>query len=130
MKKILIAEDEYISQKKLRGILEKVGHCDLVADGVSAIEAFKAQLCQGEPYDLVTLDIQMPNLNGHVVAQEIRSLEEEVNLGKNALVLVISQMDNVDDITTAFFEDGVDGFIGKPFSSEKIYHELAARGIM
>ena len=128
--KILMAEDEYITQKKLMSILEKYGHCDSVADGVSAIETFKTALIEGNPYQLVTLDINMPNLNGHIVAQEIRALEEAEDANENAVVLIISQMDDVDNTMAAFFEDGVDGYINKPFNKEKICHELTARGMM
>ena len=82
--KILIAEDDYVSRKFLYKFLSTFGECDVTVDGMEAIEVFLSALEQGQYYDLVCLDIMMPEVDGIKALKTIRLLEEE----KNLLILV------------------------------------------
>ncbi|MEI6415153.1 MAG: response regulator, partial [Pseudomonadota bacterium] len=62
--KILIADDEFPNRKLLRDYLKSYGHCDMVANGKAALELFTADLEDGDPYDVVFLDIMMPEMDG------------------------------------------------------------------
>ena len=76
--KILIAEDDYIARRILKGILSPIGDCDIVIDGEEAFQAFKMAWVEGNPYDLVCLDIMMPNVNGQEALKKIREMEKEI----------------------------------------------------
>ena len=60
----LIAEDDSTSRTLLHTLLSQVGGCDAARNGREAVEAFVARLHTNSPYDLVCLDIMMPELDG------------------------------------------------------------------
>ena len=64
MLKILIAEDDLISRKFLSKFLSQYGECDIVVDGLEAIDAYMLAMREKKPYDLICLDIMMPKLDG------------------------------------------------------------------
>jgi CheY-like chemotaxis protein len=66
--RVLLAEDNFINQKVAVALLSRLGYrCDVAANGVEAVDAVMRQ-----PYDLVLLDIQMPEMDGVEACQEIQ----------------------------------------------------------
>ena len=94
--KILIAEDDYISQKVLKKLLSEYGECYIAADGKETIELFMKATEAGDPFDLICLDIMMPKMDGHTILQVIRRIE--VSKG-------IFWLDGVKIIITSSFND-------------------------
>ena len=58
--RILIAEDDYVSRTFLYKFLSNYGECDVTVDGIEALEVFIMSLDEGQHYDLICLDIMMP----------------------------------------------------------------------
>ncbi|MBI5042039.1 MAG: heavy metal response regulator transcription factor [Gammaproteobacteria bacterium] len=110
--KILIVEDEVKTGDYLRQGLTEAGFVvDLVRDGMDGMH-----LALGEPYDLVVLDVMLPNLDGWQVLQAIR------RAGKDMPVIFLTARDAVGDRVNGF-ELGADDYLVKPFS----FSELLAR---
>lgn len=129
--KALVAEDDFASRKVMSHILSKYGECDFTVDGRETITAFNMSLETEEPYDLVCLDILMPELDGYEVLKTIRRMETEKNLDKEHQVKVImtsalSERKNVDKA----FELGCDAYAGKPIATEKFEKELCKLGVI
>jgi two-component system chemotaxis response regulator CheY len=119
MLKILIAEDDMISRKLLWKVLDDVGECDLVINGIEAIDAYMIALNDDEPYDLVCLDIMMPKVDGVKVLKTIRDLElqhEVLEPAKIIMVTALSEAEVVDDT----FEKGADAYATKPLDIDKL----------
>ncbi len=74
--KTLIVEDDFICRKLLQTFLSGYGATDVAANGVEALLAVSQAINEDEPYDLICLDILMPELDGHKVLKQIRADEE------------------------------------------------------
>jgi PAS domain S-box-containing protein len=111
--RILLAEDLDINQELARSVLEAVGHqVDVVADGTEAIVAVQAR-----PYDVVLMDVQMPNLDGLAATRLIRALDHPARD-----VPIIAMTANVlPQQVSACRQAGMTDHVGKPFKRDELY---------
>jgi len=110
--RVLLAEDNAINALLTRTLLEADGClCDVVEDGLLAVEAVK-----NNEYDLVFMDMRMPNMDGLEATRKIRSM------GYNAKVLPIVALtaNAFDDDRNACFDSGMNDFMTKPVSAEEL----------
>ena len=73
----LVVEDDFTSRRIVQKILSNFFDCDVAVDGEEALVAFEDSLENGPRYQLICLDIMMPNLDGHEALTKIRALEEK-----------------------------------------------------
>jgi CheY-like chemotaxis protein len=113
--KILIAEDNSINQKLLMNILGMQGYSpDAVADGQEVLKAV-----QKKKYDLILMDIQMPEMNGQETAARLHeSLKDET-----PKIIAVTAYAMTGD-REKFIQAGMDGYIGKPFRVEELMNEI------
>ncbi len=110
---ILVVEDNVVNQKVLIRYLSKQGHSVTIAEnGYLAIEAFETKL-----FDLVLMDLQMPEMDGLTATRYIRDLEAEAII-KTPIVAVTAHATGSDE--EACYEAGMDDFIVKPFTPKKL----------
>ena len=112
MARILVAEDDDISQQVVRAALQTAGFAvDVVEDGAKAISAVQARA-----YDLVLMDIQMPNVDGIAATEHIRTLPHPARD-----VPIIAVTANIRPEKVALFQKaGMNDHIGKPFKREAL----------
>jgi CheY-like chemotaxis protein len=121
---ILVAEDNEINALLMRSLLTRLGHHAVItANGEEALESWLAAKSAGTPYDLVLMDIQMPQLDGIETTKRIRSLEAG-QPGRQTPILALTANTLVED-RYACFEAGMDGFLIKPLDREKLADALA-----
>ena len=108
--KVLIAEDDFASRKFMLRFFEKYGECDVTVDGKEAVEAYKMAIECGEPYDLICLDIMMPEMDGH---QALRAIRKRVKI---VMTTALSETRHV----TKAFENGCTAYAGKPINQDKL----------
>ena len=80
MLRILIVDDDLMGRRLLQRFLSPYGDCDTAADGKEALLVFRAAAEKGEPYDLICLDIVMPEMDGRTALKEMRAWEEEQDI--------------------------------------------------
>lgn len=130
--KMLIADDEIHNRILLARIVGQYGEYDQVYDGMEAVDAFKISHGMGQPYDIVFLDIMMPNKDGHLVLQEIRQFEEENHVPPNqeAVVFMVTCLDFPKDVIRAFFKEYCTDYIVKPITIAKIEGKMREYGLI
>ena len=119
--KVLIAEDDFASRKFMLRFFEKYGECDVTVDGKEAVEAYKMAIECGEPYDLICLDIMMPEMDGHQALKNIRKIEEESGVAEDERVKIVmtTALSETRHVTKAF-ENGCTAYAGKPINQDKL----------
>jgi PAS domain S-box-containing protein len=121
---ILVAEDNEINALLMRSLLSRLGHKAVITtNGEEALESWLSAKSAGSPYDLVFMDIQMPQLNGIETTKRIR-LMEAGQPGRRTPILALTANTLVED-RYACFEAGMDGFLIKPLDREKLAEAIA-----
>ena len=123
--KILIVDDEAVSLVKMEAILEEFGECRAVASGPEAIAAVQKALAEKAPYDLITMDISMPEMDGTEALYEIRNLERSAHstLNHKARIIMVTAQADRDSLITCV-QAGCDDYIIKPFDPDTVIQRL------
>lgn len=129
--RILIVEDDFVGRKVMQRLLREYGDCDVAVDGLEAVKAFDLAWEAGTPYDVLFLDIMMPNMTGHDALRIIRAKEKERGIpsAKEVKVIMTSALDDVKNVTQSFFHGGATAYLVKPIEREKLLDELAKLGL-
>lgn len=128
--RVLVVEDDFTSRRLLSLYLAPYGECDVAVDGHEALEAFRMALEEKQPYDVICLDIMMPNMDGHEALKRIRALEEEhgVLLGEGVKIIMTTALGDSKNIFKAFNEQ-CEAYLVKPIEQEKLAEELKKLGL-
>ena len=123
--KILLAEDDFATRKFMLNFLSRYGECDVTVDGMEAVDAFMMALEDGEPYDLICLDIMMPVMDGYQALVGIRNLEKEKNVPAEQAVKVIMTTALTEERNGKMaFELGCTVYSGKPIDQDRFEQAL------
>ena len=127
--KILIVDDENISRKILVKKMELIGECTAVEDSLKAIELFDKAVKTKKPFDLITLDVSMPKMDGRQLLSMIRKKEKAMKILKKdrvKIIMVTSRM-NMSTIKDCI-KLGCDGYISKPVNKYQLLENLSRMG--
>ena len=129
--KILLAEDDFVTRKFMASFLSKYGECDVTVDGMEAVDAFMLALEEGEPYDLVCLDIMMPVMDGYQALMGIRNLEKEKNIpeDKQVKVIMATALNEEKNVKKAI-DLGCTIYSGKPIDQNRFEQALKKIGLI
>jgi CheY-like chemotaxis protein/HPt (histidine-containing phosphotransfer) domain-containing protein len=106
--RVLVAEDNITNQQITLGILKKLGlHAEVVANGLEALQSLKLI-----PYDLVLMDVQMPEMNGITATQKIRDPQSGVLNSQVPIIAMTAHALSGD--RDHCLEAGMDDYITKP----------------
>ena len=123
--KSLIVEDEFTGRLILQKILGQYGEVHIAANGREAAEAVQLALEEKAPYDLITLDVMMPEMNGQEALKAIRDIEgtDRVQPAQGAKIIMTTSLGDGKSIMTAFKEQ-CDGYLVKPLERKKLMKYL------
>lgn len=129
--KILIVDDETVSRKILQRKLERIGSCTAVDDSLKALALFDKAAKSEEPFNLITLDVSMPKMDGRQLLSMIRKKEKAMKIPKEnrvKIIMVTSRM-NVSTIKECI-RLGCDGYISKPVNKYQLIGNLSHMGLI
>ena len=111
--RILLAEDNRVNQAVASRILAKLGHILVIAgNGLEAIEQLKQQ-----PFDLVLMDVQMPEMDGILATKVIREHEKSTH---DHIPIIAMTAHAMTGDRARCLAAGMDGFLTKPISPEEV----------
>ncbi|HEX2926642.1 MAG TPA: response regulator [Ruminiclostridium sp.] len=129
--RILIVEDDLVSRRFLQKFLSRFGECDVVVDGMEALDAFLYSLKENVPYRLICLDIMMPKVDGIKALKTIRELEAQKGiLPQDRSKVIMTTALNGTEMVQKAFELGCEGFASKPLDTEKLVEVMEKLGLI
>jgi two-component system chemotaxis response regulator CheY len=129
--RILIVEDSASAQRRLVSTLEFYARCDVSENGQEAVDFVKSIADAQDQVDCIIMDIVMPVKDGLTAVKEIRQLEkQEYILSKQKIkILIVSTVNNPEDILRAQYECEADGYITKPYAKATVLRTLQDIGV-
>lgn len=129
--KSLVADDVLVIRRLIRRALSPYGTCDESINGKDTITKFLNGHHSGETYDLICLDILMPQKDGIQVIKDIREYERNNKIPdfKRVKIIMTTVMDEIGVIDRAF-EYGCDGYLTKPIYLDKLLAEIRKFGLI
>jgi len=124
--KILIVEDDFFSRMVLKELMTPFGECDYAMNGKEAIAAFSMALSHHAPYDLICMDIMMPEMDGQEALKIIRQMESERQItgSHEVKVIMTTAISDPKSIIEAYYQGGATSYLVKPISKAKLMAEL------
>ncbi len=120
----LVIDDEFVALSKMVGLLRPLGDCDAATSGEQALNLFLRALTNGAPYDLITIDINMPDMNGITLLSRFQA-EEKVHCSPASRKLMVTADSSASNVRAALAGD-CDGFIVKPIKRAVLADKLAS----
>ncbi|WP_035237100.1 HDOD domain-containing protein [Desulfobacter vibrioformis] len=127
--KILIVDDEEISRKILLLKMKDMGTCVAVNSAKEALAELEKAKAEKHPFDVITLDVSMPVMNGQELLEHIRKKEVQNKIPKNdrVKILMITARMNVGTIN-ACIKRGCNGYLTKPVSQAQLAQSFSQMG--
>lgn len=100
-------------------LLSEYGTCDLTINGIETVDAFLMALNEGEPYDLILLDIMMPIFDGTKALKTIRKIEKDRKLQKKVKIIITTAL-NDSELKESLASIGFDEYLLKPIDFQKL----------
>ena len=129
--KTLIVEDDFTSRLLLQELLKSYGPSHIAVNGKEAVEAVRLALEAGEPYNLICLDIMMPEMDGQEALRQIREQEEARGIlpSKGAKIVMTTALGDLKNVSAAY-RNLCDAYLTKPIQKAKLLEELRKLGLI
>ena len=129
--KSLIVEDDFTSRLLMQKFLAPYGESHVAVNGNEAIEAFTYAINSDEPYQLICLDIMMPEMDGHATLKEIRAFEENkgIMVGDGVKIIMTTALGDMDNKLTAV-KEFCDAYLVKPIDRSKVLELIDSFGLI
>ncbi len=129
--RILIVEDDQTSRFLLEQILSPCGLCDFAVNGKQAVESYLKAIMADAAYDLICLDIMMPEMDGQAVVKAIREMEETqgVSPAHGVKIIMTTALEDPKSVVQAF-KSLCDYYLIKPIDKGKLLGCIRSMGLI
>ncbi len=129
--RILIVEDDPTSQMLLEDILSDYGECVIAQDGQQAMYEFTMAYASDKVFDLILMDIMMPNMDGKEAVKQMRSFESEfgINSADEARIIMITALSDPKNVFESY-RGGATAYITKPVKESVLVKQIEDFGLL
>lgn len=127
--KTLIVEDDFISRMLIQKMLEDYGPSHVVVNGKEAVAAVQMAFDEIDPYDLICLDIMMPEMDGLQALKEIRAMEKSRSIKHRVKVIITTALADPDYVAEAL-QCCCDYYLAKPVYKLNLQDALRRVGLL
>jgi two-component system chemotaxis response regulator CheY len=123
----LLVEDDFASRLLLQTFLSRYGECHVAVNGREAVETFRYGLERGQRYDLICMDIMMPEMDGREAVRQVRALEEEhgIRSTNGAKIIMTTAVEDIKEVFHCFHEL-CDTYLTKPIDLSVLLSQMKA----
>lgn len=120
--KSLVVEDDFISRFVLQKMLAPYGVSDVAVNGVEAIQAFTMAVSEKQPYDLICMDIMMPEMDGIESLKVIQEKIKEFGISpkEEPKIIMVTALDTPKEVVESYYKGGCTYYLTKPINKSKI----------
>jgi DNA-binding response OmpR family regulator len=129
--RILVLEDDASTCRLMQIFLDQIGECRIVSSGRTALDSFQSALDQGKPFDLLLLDIMVPEINGIDVLKKVRMIERSrgIHDRNRAKVIITSSLSDARNMERARSAES-DDYLVKPVNRAKLFSTIRTMGLL
>jgi two-component system chemotaxis response regulator CheY len=123
--RILLAEDDFSCRLLLQTFLSRYGECHVAVNGIEAVEAFRNSMEQEQPYDMICMDIMMPEMDGREAVRRIRAIEEASGIlsTTGAKIIMTTTVQDIKEVILCF-QELCDAYLMKPIDLEELVGQM------
>lgn len=129
--RILVVDDDEECRRVLYLYMAPLGDCDAVEDGAIAVAFVKKAFEEDKPYDLICLDIIMPNKNGQQALAEIRAIEKQhgrTRLNRSKILMITALGDSTNVLKALGSQ--CDSYVVKPINKAALHKQISTLGFL
>ncbi len=129
--RMLLVEDDFTSRLLLQRFLSRYGECQLAVNGKEAVAAFRSASERGQEFDLICMDIMMPEMDGHEAVRHMRALEKSrgIHPTYGAKIIMTTTVDDVREVILCF-KELCDEYLMKPIDLAKLLGHMKSYGFV
>jgi two-component system chemotaxis response regulator CheY len=123
--RVLLVEDDFACRLLLQTFLSRYGECHIAVNGREAVEVVTEAMAAGQCYDLICMDIMMPEMDGREAVRRIRALEESrgTRSTAGARIFMTTTVEEAKEVILCFKEH-CDAYLIKPLDLGQLLSEM------
>lgn len=130
-RKALVVDDDVVCRNRLKMLLSDFFDCTYACDGKEGLALYEKSLQEQNRFELITLDINMPNMNGHETLEAIRKAEETCSIGGlDGVKVIMTTSENSSRHVFAAFREGCEAYVVKAEMGEKLLDAVVQLGLL
>jgi two-component system chemotaxis response regulator CheY len=129
--RMLLVEDDFASRLLLQTFLSRYGECHVAVNGREAVDAFRLALDRGQGYDLICMDIMMPEMDGREAVRQVRALEEARGTLSTfgARIFMTTTVEEVKEVILCF-KELCDAYLTKPIDLGQLLNHMRSHQLV
>lgn len=129
--KALVIDDDIVCRERLKMLLQDFFDCTFACNGREGVLMYKKSLQDGAAYQLITLDINMPEMNGHEALRVIREIEEQHGIqGLDVAKVIMTTSESGSNHVFTAFREGCEAYVVKADMGGKLLDAVVQLGLL